>query len=169
MTLTTCRECGGTLSDTAAACPHCGAPVHGAPAAAHGGRAHGWVGKLYIVLCYLAAAMFAFTALLILVMPLASEPRIRETAEPGMILLSFGAVVALAIACARGVQRFRRWGWWLATGVSAAVVLSCIGAMLVPTEADQSSVRVGALFFIACHAPFLAYFWSRRRDFSVAR
>jgi amino acid transporter len=159
----TCRECGGTLSDTAAACPHCGA------VATHAGRRHGWMGKLYIGLCYLAAAMFAFTALLILVMPFASEPRIRETAEPGMIFLSFGAIVALAIACARGVQRFRRWGWWLAMGVSAVVVLSCIGAMLMPTEADPSSVRAGGLFFIAVHAPFLAYFWSRRRDFTVAR
>jgi O-antigen/teichoic acid export membrane protein len=134
----------------------------------HAGRRHGWVGKLYVVLCYLAAAMFALTALMILAFPLISEPRIRETAEPGMILLSFGAVVGLAIACARGVQRFRRWGWWLATGVSAVVVLSCVFAMLLPTEADPSSVRAGALFIIAFHVPFLAYFWMRRRDFTAA-
>ncbi len=170
MTLTTCRECGGTLSDMAAACPHCGAPALRSPAgghAGHAGRAHGIVGKLYIGLCYLSAAMFTLTALMILAFPLISEPRVRETAEPGMILLSFGAVVLLAIACARGVQRFRRWGWWLAMGVSAAVVLSCLLAMVVPAGSDPSSVRVGGLFFIACHAPFLLYFWSRRRDFGI--
>lgn len=27
MALTVCNECGGRVSDTAAACPHCGAPV----------------------------------------------------------------------------------------------------------------------------------------------
>ncbi len=27
MPLTTCTECGGTVSDRAAACPHCGCPV----------------------------------------------------------------------------------------------------------------------------------------------
>lgn len=165
MTLTTCRECGGTLSDAAAACPHCGAPVP----AGHAGRGHGLVGKLYIGLCYLAAAMFAITGLMILAFPLISEPRIRETAEPVQITLAFGAVVLLAIACARGVQRFRRWGWWLATGVSALAVLSCLGAMLMPTEADPASVRAGGLFIIACHAPFLLYFWSRRRDFGIGR
>mgnify|MGYP004495896541 CR=1 FL=1 len=165
----TCRECGGTLSDTAAACPHCGAPAPGPPAAAHARRAHGWVGKLYVGLCYLAAAGYTLMALLILVMPLASPPHIRETAEPVQIVVGFGAVILLAIACGRGVQRFRRWGWWLATGVSAAVVLGCVVAMLMPMEADQSSVRTGALFIIACHVPFLAYFWMRRRDFNVTR
>ncbi|HST59963.1 MAG TPA: hypothetical protein VLK84_14760 [Longimicrobium sp.] len=137
---------------------------------ARAGRGHGFVGKLYIALCYLAAAGYTLMALLILVMPLASEARIRETAEPVQIVVGFGAVILLAIACARGVQRFRRWGWWLATGVSAAVVLGCVTAMLMPTEAaDPSSVRTGALFIIACHVPFLLYFWSRRRDFGMAR
>jgi O-antigen/teichoic acid export membrane protein len=161
VTLITCRECGGSLSDTAATCPHCGAP---APRA---GRAHGLVGKLYIGLCYLAAAMFALTALLMLVMPLASEPRIRETAEPGLVLVSFGAIIVLLVACARGVQRFRRWGWLLAMAVSLLAVLSCIGAMLMPTEADAASIRAGALFVIAFHAIFLVYFWFRRRDFGI--
>lgn len=165
MTLTTCRECGGTLSDAAAACPHCGAPVAGPNARAD--RGHGLVGKLYVGLCYLAAALFAVTALMILVMPLASEPRIRETAEPVQVTLAFGAVFLLCIACARGVQRFRRWGWWLATGVSALLVLSCLGAMAMPTEADPASVRAGGLLIIAFHAVFLAYFWSRRRDFGI--
>lgn len=33
MALITCSECGGQVSSTAAACPHCGAPVSAAPAA----------------------------------------------------------------------------------------------------------------------------------------
>ncbi|WP_420126828.1 hypothetical protein [Longimicrobium sp.] len=158
------------MSDTAAACPHCGAPAAAASAGlpADGrSRRHGVIGKLYIVLCYLGVVMFAFTALTILVLPLTSEPRIRETAEPVQVTLAFGAVVLLLIACARGVRRFRRWGWWLATGVSVLAVLSCIGVMLMPTEADAASVRTGALLVIAFHAVFLVYFWSRRRDFGI--
>jgi hypothetical protein len=158
------------MSDTAAACPHCGAPAataFSAPSAGGRGRGHGLVGKLYIGLCYLGAAMFALTALVILVLPLTSEPRISETAEPVQVTLAFGAVVLLLIACARGVRRFRRWGWWLATGVSALAMLSCVGVMLMPTVADAASVRTGALLVIAFHAVFLAYFWSRRRDFGI--
>lgn len=158
------------MSDTAGACPHCGAPAtaafSGAPAGGRS-RGHGLMGKLYIGLCYLGAAMFAFTALVILVLPLTSEPRIRETAEPVQVTLAFGAAVLVAIACARGVQRFRRWGWWLATGVSALAVLSCVGVMLMPPQADAASVRTGALLVIAFHAMFFAYFWSRRRDFGI--
>lgn len=162
MTLITCRECGGTLSDTSAACPHCGAP------ASHAGRRHGIIGKIYIVCCYLAAALFAFSALIFLLLPLTSEPRIRDTAQPGMILAGFIPIIVLAIACARGVRRFRPWGWWLATGVSALAVLSCLAVMLMPaqTGTDPGEVRTGALFFIAVHAPFLLYFLSRRSDFT---
>jgi O-antigen/teichoic acid export membrane protein len=163
VTLITCRECGGTMPDTAGACPHCGAP------AGRAGRSHGIVGKLYVGLCYFAAAMFALSALLMLVMPLASEPRIRDTAEPGLLLVSFGGIVVVLIACARGVRRFRGWGWWLATIVSALAVLSCLGVMVMPTDADAASVRTGALFVIAIHAVFLLYFWSRRRDFGMGR
>jgi hypothetical protein len=163
VTLITCRECGGTLSDTSPACPHCGAP------ALHAARGHGIIGKIYIVCCYLAAAMFTFSALLFLLLPLTSEPSIRDTAEPGMILVGFVPIIVLAIACARGVQRFRRWGWWLATGISALAVLSCLVVVMVPAQGspgtDPASVRMGGLFFIIMHAPFLLYFWSRRRDF----
>lgn len=161
MTLIICRECGGSVSDTAATCPHCGAP------AGRASRGHGVVGKLYIGLCYLAAAMFALTGLLILVMPLASEPRIRETAEPAMILATFGGIVLVLIACARGVQRFARWGWLLAVATTVLAVLCCLGVMVMPTEADAGSIRVGALFIIAIQAVFLAYFWARRRDFGI--
>ena len=162
MTLITCRECGGTLSDTSAACPHCGAP------ASYAGRSHGLLGKLYIVLCYCAAVMFTLSALLFLLLPLTSEPRIRDTAEPGKLLMGFIPIIVLAIACARGVQKFRRWGWWLAMAVSGLAVLSCLAVMLMPAQAgnDPASVRTGALFLIACQVPFLLYFWSRRRDFA---
>ena len=32
MTMTVCRECSADISDQAAACPHCGAPLKAAPA-----------------------------------------------------------------------------------------------------------------------------------------
>jgi len=38
MTLTVCPECGGQVSDQAATCPHCGAPVRAAPRAPAAGR-----------------------------------------------------------------------------------------------------------------------------------
>lgn len=171
MTLVTCKECGGTMSDTAFACPHCGAlgsASSSAPAAPRAGRGHGWEGKLYVGLCYFAAVFIALSGLLILVMPLASEPRIRDTAEPGMILASYGGLTLLMYACGRGVRRFRAWGWWLATGLSALAVVVCVYAMLnPPAGTSPSSVRSSALLFIAIHAVFLRYFLARRRDFSI--
>lgn len=169
VTLMTCRECGGTMSDQAAACPHCGAPAGGSFAGGPGARrGHGWEGRLYIGLCYVGALLFALTGLLILVMPMASEPRIRDTAQPGLVLLTFGGMAALTFACARGVSRFRAWGWMLATGISALAVLTFVYALMrPPADADASSVRTGALVFIAFHAVFLRYFLARRRDFGI--
>ncbi|HEX6037435.1 hypothetical protein [Longimicrobium sp.] len=157
------------MSDQAAACPHCGAPAGGTFAGAPGPRrGHGWEGKLYVGLCYAAAVFIALGGLLILVMPMASEPRIRDTAEPGMILASYGGLTALMFACARGVQRFRAWGWWLATGISLLAVVVCVYALLNPPAGTApSSVRTSALLFIAFHAVFLRYFLARRRDFGI--
>jgi len=169
--LITCRECGGTMSDLAPACPRCGAPAAGSfagPGAAR--RAHGWEGMVYVGVGYLAAVSFALSGLLFLVLPLTSEPRIRDTAQPGMILASFGGMAVLAYACARGVRRFRAWGWWLATGLSTLAVLTCVYALLRPpvdTATDASSVRIGALLVLAFHAVFLRYFLARHRDFGI--
>ncbi len=150
------------MSDPAGTCPHCGAPARATR------RGHGWEGRLYVVLGYLAAAGFAVTGLLILVAPLASEPRIRDTAQPGMVLATFGGTAALAFACARGVRGFRAWGWGLATSLSALLVLACVYALLrPPADTDPSSVRTGALLVIAFHAVFLRYFLARRRDFGI--
>jgi len=157
------------MSDQASACPHCGAPASGSfagPGAAR--RAHGWEGKVYVVLGYLAAVSFALSGLLFLLLPLTSEPRVRDTAQPGMILATFGGMAAFAYACARGVRGFRAWGWWLATGISVLAVLTCGYALLrPPADADASSVRTGALFILAFHAVFLRYFLARRRDFGI--
>lgn len=135
---------------------------HAAP-----GRPHGWEGKLYVVLNYLGAALFAFSGIIFLLLPLTSEPRVRDTAQPGLMLLAFGGMTALCVACARGVRGFRAWGWWLATLISGVSVLTCLAALFVPTQADPSSTRVGALFVIAFHALFLRYFLARRRDFGI--
>ncbi len=164
-----CRECGGTMSDQASACPHCGAPASGTFAGSGAARrAHGWEGKVYVGLGYLAAVAFALSGLVFLLLPLTSGPRIRDTAEPGMILATFGGMAALAYACARGVRGFRAWGWWLATGISTLMVLVFAYALLrPPPDTDASSVRTGALLILAFHAVFLRYFLARRRDFGI--
>lgn len=123
---------------------------------------------MYVGLGYLAAVGFALTGLLFLLLPLASEPRIRDTAQPGMILATFGGMAALSYACARGVRGFRVWGWLLAAGLSGLAVLICVYALLrPPADADASSVRTGVLLFLAFHAVFLRYFLARRRDFGI--
>lgn len=169
MTLIGCRECGGATSDLAAACPRCGAPAAGSfagPGAAR--RGHGWEGIVYVGVGYLAAVSLALTGLLFLLLPLASEPRIRDTAQPGTILATFGGMAALAFLCAHGVRRFRAWGWWLATALLALSALTCVYALLrPPADTNAASVRIGALFFLAIHAVFLRYFLARRRDFGV--
>jgi hypothetical protein len=167
--LITCRECGGTMSDRAPACPRCGAPASaslagpGAP-----GRTHGWEGWIYVGLSYLAAVGFALSGLLFLLLPLTSEPRIRDTAQPMTILATFGGMAVLAFACAHGVRRFRAWGGWLAAGLSGLAVLGCVyGLLRPPADTDASSVRIGVLLILGFHAVFLRYFLARRRDFGV--
>lgn len=162
MVLMTCRECGGPMSDQEAACPHCGARGSGVR------RGHGLEGKLYVGLCYAIAAFIALGGLVILLLPLTSEPRIRDTAEPAMILASYGGMTALVYTCGRGVRNFRAWGWWLATGLSVLILAVCVYSMLrPPAGTDPANVRTGALLFIAFHAVFLRYFLARRRDFGV--
>jgi len=117
---------------------------------------------------YLAAVSFALTGLLFLLLPLTSEPRIRDTAQPGMILVTFGedggARVPLrawraALSCLGMVARH---------GPLALAALTCVYALLrPPADTNAASVRIGALFFLAIHAVFLRYFLARRRDFGV--
>lgn len=114
--------------------------------------------------------MFAGTGLVILVLPLTSAPRIRDTAEPGIVFLTFGGMVLLLVACARGVKNFRAWAWWLATGISALmVVVSLYGLLRPPADADPSQVRGVTIFLLAFHGIVLRYFLARRRDFGIGR
>jgi hypothetical protein len=77
-------------------------------------------------------------------------------------------MAARAYACVRGVRGDRAWGWWLATGLSALAVLTCVYALLrPPADTSASAVRMSAVLILAFHAVYFGYFLGRRRDFGI--
>ena len=66
MALIQCAECSGTVSDTASACPHCGAPVKSAPVAQTQPQAVApgplsWFWSFVIVIAFVAVIFWLFS------------------------------------------------------------------------------------------------------------
>lgn len=177
MPLLTCPDCGGAVSDRAAACPHCGRPNETAPppsdatpARARPGTRPDWakpehtlVGKAYIVLSYLSAAGLVVVGGLVLVIP-ETLLRMRITSgEAAVAAVTCVVVAALIAALTRGVSRFANWAWWL---TMIFLVLSILGYLVsILDSAETPASRAGSVLMLLLYGLWLHYFWTRRADF----
>jgi hypothetical protein len=120
---------------------------------------HGWPGVLFYWLCYLGAVVYVVLALVIAAL-------VEREGGAGAAFVALVGLLGLAGASALlgyGVQRQRRWAWYVALVVSYLTVLGALASILI--EPDAAKV-VGGLVIGALYVLYIVYFHRHRHLFS---
>lgn len=112
---------------------------------------HGWQGSLFYVLHYIGGGLFGLIAVILLVAGIGGG----EPAEAAGVFALVGLFAAANIAVGWGVQKFRRWGWWVALILSYAALLGALAGLFT---AGSGAAALGNFAAGVLYAVFVAYF-----------